>query len=164
MRRMSQAPFGAVTRSKPSSGRKVSRLAVTKGARATQEIHLAIGKEIGNALREAYRPCVFCVKYSNIRAPQAPSPDFVGSSLPEGALKIRLVLYIHYRQMPRFGLRIHHRWASHCVFKPFSDEDETKTGSVFVPRLCPSPPKRGRRFGFAENGDSRGRGQVRRMS
>ena len=31
----------------------------------------------------------------------------------------------------------------------------TKTGSVFVPRLYPSPPKCGRRFGFAENGDSR---------
>ena len=111
---------------------------VTEGARATQEIHLAIGKEIGNALREAYRPCVFCVKYSNIRAPQAPSPDFVGSSLPEGALKIRFVLHIHYRQMPRFGLRIHHRWASHCVFKPFSDENETKTGSAFVPHFHPA--------------------------
>ena len=30
-----------------------------------------------------------------------------------------------------------------------------KTGYVFAPRLYPSPPKCGRRFGFAENGDSR---------
>ena len=28
-------------------------------------------------------------------------------------------------------------------------------GSIFAPRLYPSPPKCGRRFGFAENGDSR---------
>ena len=30
-----------------------------------------------------------------------------------------------------------------------------ENGSVFDPRLYPSPPKCGRRFGFAENGDSR---------
>ena len=30
-----------------------------------------------------------------------------------------------------------------------------ENGSVFAPRLYPSPPKCGRRFGFAENGDSR---------
>ena len=34
-------------------------------------------------------------------------------------------------------------------------EDGTKMGSIFAPRLYPSPPKCGRRFGFAENGDSR---------
>ena len=28
-------------------------------------------------------------------------------------------------------------------------------GSIFAPRLYPPPPKCGRRFGFAENGDSR---------
>ena len=37
-------------------------------------------------------------------------------------------------------------------FKPSSDEDETKTGSVFAPRLCPSPPKCGRRFGKPKTG------------
>ena len=34
-------------------------------------------------------------------------------------------------------------------------EDGAKMGSIFAPRLSPSPPKCGRRFGFAENGDSR---------
>jgi len=41
------------------------------------------------------------------------------------------------------------------IFKAPSGEDETKTGSVLVPRLYPSPPMCGRRFGSAENGDNR---------
>ena len=42
---------------------------------------------------------------------------------------------------------------------PSGEVSGAKTGSVFAPRLYPSPPKCGRRFGFAENGDSRGRGR-----
>ena len=86
----------------------------TEGARATQEIHLAIGKGIGNALREAYKPCVFCVKYSNNQAPQAPSPGFAGSSLPEGALERASFFSLHH-----------------------PGEDGTKTNPVFAPAALP---------------------------
>ena len=51
--------------------------------------------------------------------------------------------------LPEEGLMINAR------SKAPSGEDGAKTGSVFAPRLYPSPPKCGRRFGFAENGDSR---------
>ena len=51
------------------------------------------------------------------------------------------------------------RRASFSKPPPLGEVSGAKTGSVFAPRLCPSPPKCGRRFGFAENGDSRGRGR-----
>ena len=49
---------------------------------------------------------------------EEPNGSHLAPSSPEGALKIRFVLHIHYRQVPRF--RIHHRWASHYVSKPSS--------------------------------------------
>ena len=42
-----------------------------------------------------------------------------------------------------------------CLYEALKPLTGAKTGSVFAPRLYPSPPKCGRRFGFAENGDSR---------
>ena len=88
LRRMFQASFGAAPRSRPPSGREVARLAVTEGAGATQEIHLAIGKGIGKALCETYGYALICREYSNIQAPQAPSPDFVaGTKNVSGTLR-----------------------------------------------------------------------------
>ena len=61
---------------------------VTEGACATQEIHLATGKGIGNALCEAYDHALFCVKYTNMQAPRAPSVTASrDTSLPEGGPK-----------------------------------------------------------------------------
>ena len=42
-----------------------------------------------------------------------------------------------------------------CPYEALKPLTGAKTGSIFAPRLYPSPPKCGRRFGFAENGDSR---------
>ena len=61
---------------------------VTEGACATQEIHLATGKGIGNALCEAHDHALFCVKYTNMQAPRAPSVTASrDTSLPEGGPK-----------------------------------------------------------------------------